>query len=145
MGFLSNSYWLQRRDTMLYKLANIKLNREVKMSYKYDRTVKAIKNKDYEFFKKNVHHDFMLIRESGLVSRENVLAYIEEMFNGDTVWLDFKFCYEDEDTLVWKDLVDVKSERRRLLVTNCEAYKDGEIWRSMLNVKNVSKDLEKIL
>ena len=125
--------------------ASLKLSKEVKMSNKYDRTVNAIKNKDYEFFKKNVHPDFMLIRESGLVSREDVLAYIEEMFNGDTVWIDFKCCYEDEDTLVWKDLVDVKSEKKRLLVTNCEAYKDGEIWRSMLNVKKVSKDIERIL
>ena len=54
----------------------------------------------------------MLIREGGLVSREDVSAYIEGMFNGDTVWLDFKCCYEDEDTLVWKDLVDVKSEKK---------------------------------
>ena len=33
--------------------ASLKLSKEVKMSNKYDRTVNAIKNKDYEFFKKN--------------------------------------------------------------------------------------------
>ena len=129
----------------MLEFLGIRLCKEIKMSNKYYRTVNAIRNKDYDFFKRNIHPDFMLIRESGLVSREDVLVYIEEMFNGDTIWLDFKCCYEDEDTLVWKDLMEVKSDRKRLLVTNCEAYKDGEIWRSMLNVKEVSKDIEKIL
>ena len=111
---------------------------------KFEKIVKSIKNKDIQLIKDNIHPDFMLIRESGLVSREEQVKYLEQMFDGDTAWLDFKCCYEDKDTLVWKDLMEIKSEGKKFLVTNHEAYKDNQIWRIMLNVKEVSKELEKI-
>jgi len=111
---------------------------------KFEKIVNTIKNKDIQFMKDIIHPDFMLIRESGLVSREEQVAYLDKLFDGDTLWLDFKCCYEDEDTLVWKDLMEIKSEGKKFLVTNHEAYKDSQIWRIMLNVKEVSKDMDKI-
>ena len=66
------------------------------------------------------------------------------MFEGDSEWLDFKCYYEDEDTLVWKYLLYIKSEDKKLLVTNHQAFKDNLLWRIMLNAKEVSKELEKI-
>ncbi len=72
------------------------------------------------------------------------LEFLQKMFDGDTEWLDFKCCYEDEDTLVWKDLLYIKSEDKKFLVTNHEAFKDNLVWRIMLNPKEVSKEMEKI-
>ena len=109
-----------------------------------DRIVKAITNKDPEILQGLIHPDFMLIRENGLVSKDEQLEFLQKMFDGDTEWLDFRFCYEDEDTLVWKDLMYINSEDKKVLVTNYEAYKDNLVWRIMLNVKEVSKEMEKI-
>ena len=50
----------------------------------------------------------------------------------------------DEDTLVWKYLFYIKSEDKKLLVTNHQAFKDSLLWRIMLNAKEVSKEMEKI-
>ena len=101
-------------------------------------------DKDTEIIKNLMHPDFMLIRESGLIARDEQLEYLKKMFDGDTEWLDFRCCYEDEDTLVWKDLMYINSEDKKVLVTNYEAYKDNLVWRIMLNVKEVSKEMEKI-
>ena len=38
----------------------------------------------------------------------------------------------------------INSEDKKVLVTNYEAYKDNLVWRIMLNVKEVSKEMEKI-
>ena len=111
---------------------------------KFDRIVKAITNKDPEVLKGAIHPDFMLIRENGLVSKDEQLEFLQKMFDGDTEWLDFKCCYEDEDTLIWKDLLYIKSEDKKFLVTNHEAFKDNLVWRIMLNPKEVSKEMEKI-
>ena len=40
---------------------------------------------------------------------------------------------------------DVPETGQRIISTSYEAYKEGMVWRSMLNKKIVSKDLEKLL
>ena len=77
-------------------------------------------------------------------NKDEQVEFLQKMFDGDTEWLDFKCCYEDEDTLIWKDLLYIKSEDRKFLVTNHEAFKDNLVWRIMLNPKEVSKEMEKI-
>ena len=111
---------------------------------KFDRIVKAITNKDTEVLEGAIHPDFMLIRENSLVSKDEQLEFLQKMFEGDNEWLDFKYCYEDEDILVWKYLLFIKSEDKKLLVTNHQAFKDNLLLRIMLNAKEVSKELEKI-
>ncbi|MDC3092893.1 nuclear transport factor 2 family protein [Paracoccaceae bacterium] len=78
---------------------------------KFDRIVKAITNKDPEVLKGAIHPDFMLIRENSLVSKDEQLEFLQKMFEGDNEWLDFKCCYEDEDTLVWKYLLYILNQR----------------------------------
>ena len=67
---------------------------------KFDRIVKAITNKDPQVLQGLIHPDFMLIRENSLISKDEQLEFLQKMFEGDNEWLDFKCCYEDEDTLV---------------------------------------------
>ena len=50
---------------------------------KFDRIVKAITNKDPEILQGLIHPDFMLIRENGLVSKDEQLEFLQEMFDGD--------------------------------------------------------------
>ena len=51
---------------------------------KFDRIVKAITNKDPEILQGLIHPDFMLIRENGLVSKDEQLEFLQKMFDGDT-------------------------------------------------------------
>ena len=50
---------------------------------KFERIVKAIINKDPEILQGLIHPDFMLIRESGLVSKDEQLEFLQKMFDGD--------------------------------------------------------------
>ena len=44
---------------------------------KFDRIVKAITTKDPEILQGLIHPDFMLIRENGLVSKDEQLEFLE--------------------------------------------------------------------
>ena len=46
---------------------------------KFDRIVKAITNKDPEVLKDAIHPDFMLIRENGLVSKDEQLEFLQNI------------------------------------------------------------------
>ncbi len=58
---------------------------------KFEKIVSNIRNKDIQLLKDNIHTDFILIRESGLVSKDQQVAYLEQMVNGNIVRLDFKY------------------------------------------------------
>ena len=58
--------------------------------------------------------------------------------------LKLRCLFENEDSLVWQALIDVPESRNRVLSTVYDAYKVGKLWRSMLNKKEVSKDMRKI-
>ena len=45
---------------------------------KFERIVKSITEKDTEIIKDLMHPDFMLIRESGLISRDEQLEYLKK-------------------------------------------------------------------
>ena len=93
-------------------------------------------------FKNRLHDDFMLIREEALVSKEDFIVYIEANQKDILTVLDVKCLYEDEISLVWRDLFDADGVRYR--TTTYETFKDGKLWRSMMNKEIVGKDVLKL-
>ena len=93
-------------------------------------------------FKHRLHDDFMLIREEALVPKEDFLVYIEANRKDILTVLDVKCLYEDEISLVWRDLFDADGVRYR--TTTYETFKDGKLWRSMMNKEIVGKDVLKL-
>ncbi len=73
---------------------------------KFRRQINIIKNNDLETLENLLHDDFMFIRESGLVTRDEFVEHIKMLRteSGGLKFLDFKCCYEDENTLVWQDI-----------------------------------------
>ena len=90
-------------------------------------------------FTTRLHDDFMLIREEALVSKEDFLVYIEANRKDILKVLDVKCLYEDEISLVWRDLFDADGVRYR--TTTYETFKDGKLWRSMMNKEIVGNDV----
>ena len=88
----------------------------------------------------------MRIREEGLITRDEYLSYVRNEMEGEKaiIVLELKCLFENEDSLVWQVLIDVPESRNRVLSTVYDAYKDGKLWRSMLNKKEVPKDMRKI-
>ena len=113
---------------------------------KFTRQINILKNNDLETLENLLHHDFMLIRESGLVTRDEFIEHIKMLRteSGGLKFLDFKCCFEDENTLVWQDLFHDPKDIKRFLVTNFDAFKENRLWRTMINPLEVDSDLKKI-
>ena len=113
---------------------------------KYIRQINIIKNNDLETLEELLHDDFMFIRESGLVTKEEYIEHIKMLRteSGGLQFLDFKCCYEDENTIVQQDLFHDPKDNKRFLVTNFDAFKENKLWRSMINPIEVESALEKI-
>ncbi len=86
-----------------------------------------------------LHDDFMLVREEALVSKEDFLVYIEANRKDILKVLDVKCLYEDEISLVWRDLFDADGVRYR--TTTYETFKDRKLWRSIMNKEIVGNDV----
>ena len=93
-------------------------------------------------FNNRLHDDFMLIREEALVSKKDFLVYIEANRKDILTVLDVKCLYEDEISLVWRDLFD--ADGVRYSTKTYETFKDGKLWRSMMNKEIVGKDVLKL-
>ena len=113
---------------------------------KFIRQIKIVKNNDLETLENLLHDDFMFIRESGLVTRDEFVQHIKMLRteSGGLKFLDFKCCYEDENTLVWQDLFHDPKDNKRFIVTNFDADKENKLWRTMINPLVVDSALEKI-
>ena len=88
----------------------------------------------------------MFIRESGLVTRDEFIEHIImiQTESGGLRFLDFKCCYEDENTLVCQHLFYDPKDNKRFLVTNFDAFKENKLWRTTINPLEVDLTLEKI-
>ena len=114
---------------------------------KFDIIKKITSNQSYSLLEEHLHEDFMLIREEGLVMREEFLSYVKDHFEENGNYqiriLDLKLKFEDEESLVWQDLFDT-NDGKRFTTTTYEAYKDGKCWRQMMTKKAVGKDIDKL-
>lgn len=90
-------------------------------------------------FNTRFHDDLVLIREEALVSKKDFLVYIEANRKDILKVLDVKCLYEDEISLVWRDLFDADGVRNR--TTTYKTLKDGKLWRSMMNKEIVGNDV----
>ena len=117
------------------------------MGDKFKVITEFINTRDYKLLEARLHDDFLMIREEGLVTKDEFVSYLSGDLEGDNaiILLDYKCLLENEDSLIWQDLFDVPETGQRIISTSYEAYKEGMVWRSMLNKKIVSKDVEKLL
>ncbi len=113
---------------------------------KFQEVQDFMKYRNYQKLEENLHSDFLRIREEGLVTRDEFLSYVRDEMEGEKaiIALELRCLFENEDSLVWQALIDVPESGNRVLSTVYDAYKDGKLWRSMLNKKEVSKDMRKI-
>ena len=114
------------------------------MGDKFKVITEFIKTRNYKLLEERLHDDFLMIREEGLVTKDEFVSYLSEDLEGDNaiILLDYKCLLENEDSLIWQDLFDVPETGQRIISTSYEAYKEGMVWRSMLNKKIVSKDVQ---
>ena len=111
---------------------------------KFQEVQDFMEYRNYQKIEQNLHSDFLRIREEGLITRDEYLSYVRNEMEGEKaiIVLELKCLFENEDSLVWQALIDVPESGNRVLSTVYDAYKDGKLWRSMLNKKEVSINVE---
>ena len=99
------------------------------MGDKFKVITEFIKTRDYKLLEERLHDDFLMIREEGLVTKDEFVNYLSGDLEGDNaiILLDYKCLLENEDSLIWQDLFDVPYLRQRIISGSYEAYKEGMV------------------
>jgi hypothetical protein len=145
MGCLLQNQGIALSQSVGDTLLSITLCKGHSMS-KFQEVQDFMKYRNYQKLEENLHSDFLRIREEGLITRDEFLSYVIVEMEGEKaiIVLALRCLFENSDSLVWQALIDVPESGNRMLSTVYDAYKDGKLWRSMLNKKEVSKDMRKI-
>tara|TARA_S200000501_G_scaffold149099_1_gene140598 strand:- start:227 stop:553 length:327 start_codon:yes stop_codon:yes gene_type:complete len=105
---------------------------------KWELLLKFFKTKDYKKCEELLHEDFLYLRETTLVNKEEFIEYIKKRFDQGLVIEDLKLICEDKDVLAWRDTVS--EEKGKIFeTTNIQIWKDDKIWRDIVSVVNVSE------
>ncbi len=92
-----------------------------------------------ELIKNSLHGVYMYVRETGLVVGDEMIDYVNDLFDNELIIEDIKLLYEDEDTFLLKDIISV--DVKRFLMTNIQFGKDGKNWREMVGGREVSDEI----
>ena len=88
------------------------------MSDKFKVITEFIKTRNYKLLEERLHDDFLMIREEGLVTKDEFVSYLSEDLEGDNaiILLDYKCLLENEDSLIWLGLFDVPETGKGLFL-----------------------------
>jgi hypothetical protein len=101
----------------------------------FEKTNDVFENWDKEAFKNLFHEDYMKVRETEMVNRDEHVEDVSKLasqsdWNWHTDWNWHKIVknmYEDEYVSV------SRWEENGEIVTNCVILREGQFWRSMVN------------
>ena len=81
----------------------------------------------------NAHEDYMFVTETRMAVGEEVIEEWEQEFERDKYQIEeYKFIYEDQDIILWKELGSY-GDGKRVIKTVCMFLRDGKIWRETEN------------
>ena len=104
---------------------------------KFDVVDQLFSDQSEEFINSVIHEDFFLLREEGLVTRDEFIEYVtshDEVGNDNHIeMLELKCLFEDENSLIWQDKFRSIAFNTIFTTITYVTYKDGKWWRAMMN------------
>ena len=97
------------------------------MGEKYSKVLSIAEKRNPELLRDFLHPDFMYVSEFGLLMVEEFIADIRKSIETGWTLVKPKCLYENEISLVWEHVSD------GVLVTHVQLWKDGKLWREMVN------------
>ena len=79
-----------------------------------------------------LHEDFMYIKETALMNREEHVKNLEKEFGSKQAINQYELLHEDEDMMAYKHVVTQRNGNG-FRITQIQLYKDGKVWREMSN------------
>ena len=97
------------------------------MGDKYRKVVSIAEEKNPELLRDFLHSDFIYVSEFGLLTAEEFIEGIKKSIETGWKLVEPKCLYENETSLVWEHFSNGD------LVTHVQLWKDGKLWREMVN------------
>ena len=103
-------------------------------------TIKSlIENKDFEGLQDILHDEYLYLRETTLISKDEMVEFIKKRFEDGLTFESLELIIEDKDLLGWRDIL-LEHGGTRWETTKVQIWKDKKVWRDIVSVLDLEKE-----
>ena len=99
----------------------------------FEKTIQALKNKDFELLQRIHHEDFMFVREFSMSSRDEHLASIAEWLPNAN-WQDHAQCIHEDDFVLIMRYPKTDDKGVSYLTSSVSIKHEDLYWRTMVKI-----------
>ena len=102
-------------------------------------TIKSlIENKDFEGLQDILHDEYLYLRETTLISKDEMVSFIKKRFEDGLTFEKLELIIENKDLLAWRDVL-IEYGGKKWETTNVQLWKDNKVWRDVVSVRDLEK------
>ena len=102
-------------------------------------TIKSlIENKDFEGLQDILHDEYLYLRETSLISKDEMVSFIKKRFEDGLTFEKLELVIENKDLLAWRDIL-IEHGGKKWETTNVQIWKDNKVWRDVVSVRDLEK------
>jgi len=106
---------------------------------KWNTITSLIKKKDFEGLQDILHDEYLYLRETTLISKDEMVEFIKKRFEDGLTFESLELIIEDKDLLAWRDIL-LEHGGKRWETTNVQIWKDKKVWRDIVSVRDLEKE-----
>ena len=99
---------------------------------KYKKVLRLVEERNWKEMEEWLHEDFMYIKETALMDREEHVKKMEKEFGAKQAINQHELLHEDEDMMAFNHIVTQKNGKK-FRITQIQLYKEGMVWREISN------------
>ncbi len=105
---------------------------------KWDTVNNLIKNRDYKGLHDILHDEYLYLRETTLVSKDEMVEFIKKRFEEGLTFEKLELIVENNDLLAWRDVL-IEHGGKKWETINVQLWRDNKIWRDVVSVRELEK------
>ena len=106
---------------------------------KWNAITGLIKYKYFEGLRNILHDEYLYLRETTLISKDEMVEFIKKRFEDGLTFEKLELIIEDKDLLAWRDIL-IEHGGKRWETTNVQLWKDNKVWRDIVSVRDLEKE-----
>ena len=106
---------------------------------KWETITKLIKNKNFEGLENILHDEYLYLRETTLIPKDEMVEFIKKRFDKGLTFEKLELIIENKDLLAWRDVL-IEHGGKKWETTNVQIWKDNKVWRDIVSVRDLEKE-----
>ena len=106
---------------------------------KWETITKLIKNKNFEGLENILHDEYLYLRETTLIPKDEMVEFIKKRFDEGLTFEKLEIIIENKDLLAWRDVL-IEHGGKKWETTNVQIWKDNKVWRDIVSVRDLEKE-----